>query len=297
MSKGGFQTRLCQVSKNHDSSRGFWHFPGSQGCVPSYFGPPRTQMFPQVPIQRGTLAIPGSSVWSCIGPKSFLQGPCPSRGMVPPQGNSATGVSGRLAFVGTRCPGSGSGDTEGLQHADQARVVSFDGEVTDDSVTNIPVHWGNLCSTEQRGEAVSVKDCQLVSAGRSIVQGAVDVSQRSYGGSGSLGIHDRDRTYDQTVHEGSSDVPPATMESEAGPVVNRHPARPVGNPEPTVVGGSSQLAGRRPNLGAADGDLPVHRCVTDGLGSPLGGPDNKWAVVQFRHRSYQCATKSGFCFH
>ena len=122
------------------------------------------------------------------------------------------------------------------------------------------------------------------------MQGAVNVSQRSYGGSGSLGNHNRDRTYDQTVHEGSSDVPPTTMESEAGPVVNCHPARPVGNPEPTVVGGSGQLAGRRPNLGASNGVLPVHRCITDGLGSPLGGPDNKWAVVQSRHRSYQCAT-------
>ena len=246
-------------------------------------------MFPQVPIQRVTLAVSGSSVWSCIGPKSFLQGPCPSRDMVPPQGNSATGVSGRLAFVGTRRQGSGSGDKEGLQHADEARVASFDGEVTDDSVTNIPIHWGNLCPTEQQGEAVSVKDCQLVSAGGSFEQSAVHVSQRPYGGPGSFGFHDRDCTYDQTVHEGSSDVPPATMESEAGPVVNRHPARPVGNPEPTVVGGPGQLVGRRPNLGATDGDLSVHRCITDGLGSPLGGPDIKWAMVQSRKRSYQCA--------
>ena len=65
-----------------------------------------------------------------------------------------------------------------------------------------------------------------------------------------------------TVKQGSSDVPPATMASEAGPAVDRHPARQVGNPEPTVVGGSGQLAGRWPNLR----DLPVHRCITDGLG-------------------------------
>ena len=72
-----------------------------------------------------------------------------------------------------------------------------------------------------------------------------------------------------TVKQGSSDVPPATMASEAGPAVDRHPARQVGNPEPTVVGGSGQLAGRWPNLRATNGDLPVHRYVTDGLGSPL----------------------------
>ena len=29
-------------------------------------------------------------------------------------------------------------------------------------------------------------------------------------------------------------------------------------------------------------------CVTDGLGSPLGGPENEWAMVQSRHRPYQC---------
>ena len=91
-----------------------------------------------------------------------------------------------------------------------------------------------------------------------------------------------------TVKQGSSDVPSATMASEARPAVNHHPARQVGNPEPTVVGGSGQLAGRWPNLKATNGDLPVHRCVTDGLGSPLGGPENEWAMVQTRHRPYQC---------
>ena len=78
------------------------------------------------------------------------------------------------------------------------------------------------------------------------------------------------------------------MASEAGPAVDRHPARQVGNPEPTVVGGSSQLAGRWPYLRATNGNLPVHRCVTDRLGSPLGGPENEWAMVQSRHRPYQC---------
>ena len=121
------------------------------------------------------------------------------------------------------------------------------------------------------------------------MQGSVAVSQRPYGGTGSLGIPNSNHTYDHTVHEGSLDVPPATMASEAGPAINRHPARQVGNPEPTVVGGSGQLAGRRPNLGATNGDLPVHRCVTDGLGSPLGGPNSEWAMVQSRHRPYQCA--------
>ena len=83
---------------------------------------------------------------------------------------------------------------------------------------------------------------------------------------------------------------PATMASEAGPAVDCHPARQVGNPEPTVVRRSSQLAGRWPNLGATNGDLRVHRCVTDGLGSPWGGPDSEeWAMVQSRHRPYQCA--------
>ena len=91
-----------------------------------------------------------------------------------------------------------------------------------------------------------------------------------------------------TVKQGSSDVPPATMASEAGPAVDRHPARQVGNPEPTVVGGSGQLAGRWPNLRATNGDLPVHRCVTDRLSSPLGGPENEWVMVQSRHRPYQC---------
>ena len=86
------------------------------------------------------------------------------------------------------------------------------------------------------------------------MQGSVAVSQRPYGGTGSLGIPNRDRTYDHTVHEGSLDVPPVTMASEAGPAVDRHPARQVGNPEPTVVGGSGQLAGRQPNLGATNGD-------------------------------------------
>ena len=91
-----------------------------------------------------------------------------------------------------------------------------------------------------------------------------------------------------TVKQGSSDVPPATMASEAGPAVDRHPAKQVGNPEPTVVVGSGQLAGRWPTLRATNGDLPVHRSVTDGLGSPLGGPENEWVMVQSRHRPYQC---------
>ena len=38
-----------------------------------------------------------------------------------------------------------------------------------------------------------------------------------------------------TVKQGSSDVPPATMASEAGPAVDRHPARQVGNPEPDGI--------------------------------------------------------------
>ena len=121
------------------------------------------------------------------------------------------------------------------------------------------------------------------------MQAPVAVSQRPYGGIGSLGIPNRDHTHDHTVQEGSSDVPPVTMACKAGPAVDPRPARQVGNPEPTVVGRSGQLAGRWPNLGATNGDLRVHRCVTDRLCSPWGGPDSEWAMVQSRHRPYQCA--------
>ena len=64
-------------------------------------------------------------------------------------------------------------------------MASFDGEVTDDSVTNIPVHWGNLCPTELMCSHKR-QPYQLVSAGGSIVQGPVAVLMEVLGHLASL---------------------------------------------------------------------------------------------------------------